>query len=40
MGLKEEVECKRQEYLKVMARHGLVDGKILEVKWEVDENGW
>ena len=35
----EEVECKRQGDLKVMAWCGLVDGRMLEERWMVDENG-
>ena len=39
MGSQDEVECKRQGDLKVMAWWGLVDGRMLEVRWMVDENG-
>ena len=39
MGSQEEVECKRQGDWKLMAWCGLVDGKMLEVRWMVDENG-
>ena len=35
----EEVECKRQGDLKVMAWCGMVDGRMLAVGWMVDENG-
>ena len=35
----EEVECKRQGDLKVMAWCGLVDGKRLEVRWMVEGKG-
>ena len=34
----EEVECKRQGDLKVMAWCGMVDGRMLVVRWVVDEN--
>ena len=35
----EEVECKRQGDLKVMAWCGLVNRRMVEVKWLVDKNG-
>ena len=33
------VECKRQGDSRVMAWCGMVDGRMLAVKWMVDENG-
>ena len=35
----EVVECTRQGDLRVMAWCGMVDGKMLVLKWMVDENG-
>ena len=35
----EEVECKRQGDTKVMAWCGMVDGKMLAVRWMIDESG-
>ena len=35
----EEVECMSQGDLKVMAFCGMVDGRMLTVKWMVDDNG-
>ena len=35
----EEVEYKSQGHSKVMAWCGLIDGRMLEVRWMVDENG-
>ena len=39
MGSQEKVKCKRQGDWKLMAWCGLVDGKMLEVRWMVDKNG-
>ena len=39
MGSHEEVEFKRQGDSKVMALCGLVHGRMMEVRWKVDENG-
>jgi hypothetical protein len=36
----EEVECRHQGDSKVMAWCGVVDGRMLEVRWMVDEDGW
>ena len=35
----EEVECKRQGDSKLMAWCGVVDGRMLVVRWMVDEDG-
>ena len=35
----DEVACKRQGHLKVMAWRGLIDGRMMEVRWMVDKNG-
>ena len=39
MGSQEKVKCKRQGDWKLIAWCGLVDGKMLEVRWMVDKNG-